>query len=37
MPRFYRVSEIIGCRKKGIPPILPISRAAWYQGVKEGR
>lgn len=35
--RFYRLREIIGDRKQGIPGIVPISRAAWYAGIKEGR
>ncbi len=35
--RFYRLWEIIGDRKRGIPGIIPMSRAAWYLGIKEGR
>ncbi len=35
--RFYRLRDIIGDRKRGITGILPISRAAWYAGVKDGR
>ena len=35
--RFYRLRDIIGDRKRGISGILPISRAAWYAGVKDGR
>jgi hypothetical protein len=32
-----RVSQILGDKKKGIPPIIPISRSAWWLGVKSGR
>lgn len=32
-----RLSTIIGNKAKGIPPLYPISRAAWYRGVREGR
>jgi prophage regulatory protein len=28
---------IIGSKKKGIKPIIPVSRTAWYDGVKDGR
>jgi hypothetical protein len=35
--RFYRLREIIGDRKQGIPGIVPVSKAAWYAGIKEGR
>lgn len=35
--RFYRLREIIGDRKQGITGIVPISKAAWYAGIKEGR
>lgn len=35
--RFYRLREIIGDRKNGIAGIIPVSRAAWYAGIKEGR
>ena len=34
--RFYRLKEVIGDRKKGIPGIIPVSRSAWYAGIKEG-
>ncbi len=35
--KFYRLREIIGDRKLGIPGIVPVSRAAWYAGIKNGR
>lgn len=37
MPRFYRLTQIIGDKKKGIVPMIPVSRAAWYAGIKSGR
>ena len=36
MPGFYRLKEIIGDRGKGIPCILAVSRATWYQGIQKG-
>ena len=33
---FVRVNQILGDPKKGIAPFLPISRAHWFQGIKEG-
>lgn len=32
-----RLSQILGNKEKGIPPIIPISRSAWWSGVKSGR
>ena len=34
---YLRVSQIVGCPKKGIPAIIPVSRATWWAGVKSGR
>lgn len=34
---FVRLSQIIGNPKKGIPGLIPISRASWYRGIQEGR
>jgi len=34
---FLRLPQIIGDRKRGIPPIFPVSRSTWWQGVKDGR
>ena len=36
MPGFYRLKEIIGDRRKGIPCILAVSKATWYQGIQKG-
>ncbi len=33
---FLREQQILGCRKKGIPPIIPVSRSTWWKGVKSG-
>lgn len=34
---FLRLSQIIGDQKRGIPPIIPIGKSAWWQGVKVGK
>ena len=33
---FYNLKEILGDRSKGIPCILAVSRATWYQGIQKG-
>ncbi len=32
-----RLSQILGNCKKGIPPIIPVSKSSWWAGVKSGR
>lgn len=32
-----RLFQIIGDPEAGIPAIIPVSRATWYKGIKEGR
>ena len=32
-----RVLQILGDKKRGIPPIIPVSKSAWWAGVKSGR
>jgi predicted DNA-binding transcriptional regulator AlpA len=32
-----RLSQILGNRKVGIPPLIPVSKSAWWAGVKTGR
>jgi len=32
-----RLSQILGDRRKGIPPIIPISKSSWWAGVKTGK
>jgi hypothetical protein len=34
---YVRLPQIIGCRKRGIPPVIPVSRATWWRGVQTGR
>jgi hypothetical protein len=36
---FYRLKQILGDRKAEppIPALIPISRTAWYKGIKAGR
>lgn len=35
--RFYRLRDVIGDRSKGIPGLIPISKASWYSGIADGR
>ncbi|WP_027360766.1 helix-turn-helix transcriptional regulator [Desulforegula conservatrix] len=32
-----RLKQIVGDKKQGIPPLIPISKTTWWLGVKEGR
>lgn len=34
---FYRIWDILGCKKRGIEPLIPVSRARWYVGIKSGK
>ena len=34
---FLRLHQIIGAPQRGIPPIIPVSRTTWYDGVREGK
>jgi predicted DNA-binding transcriptional regulator AlpA len=34
---FLRLKQIIGDKKRGIPPIFPIGAATWWNGVKSGK
>jgi hypothetical protein len=34
---FVRLWQIIGDKRKGIPPIIPISKSSWWAGVKSGK
>lgn len=34
---FLRLKQIIGDPKAGTPPIIPIKKTAWWNGVKSGR
>ncbi len=35
--KYVRVKQICGDSKKNIPGILPISKSAWWAGVKSGK
>lgn len=34
---FLRLPQIIGDKKRGITPVVPVSKTAWWDGVKTGR
>jgi prophage regulatory protein len=34
---YLRLAQIVGNKKAGIPPIFPVSKSTWWQGVKSGR
>jgi prophage regulatory protein len=34
---FFRLNQILGDPKAGVPALIPISKSAWWQGVKTGR
>ena len=34
---FLRLPQIVGDSKKGIPPLIPISKSTWYDGIKSGK
>lgn len=34
---FFRLPQIVGNKKSGIPPIIPVSKSTWWAGVKSGR
>ncbi len=34
---FLRLHQIIGAPHRGIPPIIPVSKTTWYEGVRAGR
>jgi len=35
--RLLRLPQIIGDKKKGITPIVPVSKSTWWAGVKSGK
>lgn len=35
--RYLRLKDIIGDKKLGIQPIIPISKSSWWAGVSCGR
>ena len=34
---FLRLWQIVGCKRRKVAPIIPISRSAWFNGCKAGR
>ncbi len=34
---YLRLAQIIGNAKAGIPPIIPVCKTTWWDGVKSGR
>lgn len=34
---FLRLQQIVGDRKAGTPPIIPVCKSTWWDGVKSGR
>lgn len=32
-----RLWQILGDRRRGIPPIIPVSKSTWWAGVKSGK
>jgi prophage regulatory protein len=34
---YYRLYQIIGHKKRGITPLIPISASTWWAGVRAGR
>jgi predicted DNA-binding transcriptional regulator AlpA len=34
---YLRIHQIIGCRKRGITAIIPVSASTWWKGVRSGR
>lgn len=34
---YLRLFQIIGDRKKGYEPIIPVGKTTWWKGVKNGR
>jgi len=34
---FLRLPQIVGSRKRGIAPLIPVSASTWWSWVREGR
>jgi predicted DNA-binding transcriptional regulator AlpA len=34
---FLRLWHIIGSKKKGVQPLIPMGKSTWHDGVKSGR
>jgi hypothetical protein len=33
---FLKLRQIIGNKKQKLPPIIPVSKSGWYEGMKAG-
>jgi predicted DNA-binding transcriptional regulator AlpA len=33
---YLRVDQIVGSKRKGIPPLIPVSRSTWWAGCLSG-
>ena len=34
---FLRLWQIIGDQRRGIPPLVPVGRSTWWEGMRTGR
>lgn len=34
---YLRLYQIVGDKKRGVPPIIPVARSTWLQWVKDGK
>ena len=34
---YVRIWQIVGDKRKGVEPYIPITRSSWYAGIKDGR
>lgn len=34
---YLRIWQILGDRRRGVSPLIPISRSSWFKGINEGR
>lgn len=34
---FLRLPQIIGDKKRGVPPLIPVSKSTWWAGVRARR
>ena len=34
---FLRLWQIVGCKRRNIEPIIPVSLSSWYSGCKTGK
>jgi prophage regulatory protein len=34
---YIRLPQIIGCPRRGIPAVIPVSQATWFRGIASGK